>query len=69
LTEKAEEHARSRGAEVTYLLTTTAEAVFARRGYHKVDRGAVPGVIGETAEFQDLCPVSAVCMGRHLGAE
>jgi amino-acid N-acetyltransferase len=50
-----------------YLLTTTAEGFFARRSYEKVDRDAVPGVIKETAEFQSLCPASAVCMVRHLG--
>jgi amino-acid N-acetyltransferase len=68
LAQKAEEHAWSRGVEAVYLLTTTAEGFFARRGYDKVDRDAVPGAIKETVEFQSLCPASAVCMVRHLGA-
>jgi amino-acid N-acetyltransferase len=68
LAQKAEEHAWSGGVEAVYLLTTTAEGFFARRGYDKVDRDAVPGAIKETVEFQSLCPASAVCMVRHLGA-
>jgi amino-acid N-acetyltransferase len=68
LAHKAEEHARSRGVEAVYLLTTTAEGFFARRSYDRVDRDAVPGAIKATVEFQSLCPASAVCMVRHLGA-
>jgi amino-acid N-acetyltransferase len=44
------------------------EGFFARRGYHKVGRDAVPAAIKETVEFQSLCPASAVCMVKHLGA-
>jgi short-subunit dehydrogenase/N-acetylglutamate synthase-like GNAT family acetyltransferase len=66
LTRKAEEYARSQGVEVLYMLTTTADAFFARRGYHLVDRNAVPTVVGETAEFQSLCPASATCRVKHL---
>jgi len=51
-----------------YLLTTTAEAFFARRGFAKIARGEVPAAIAGTREFQSLCPVSAVCMTRTVGA-
>jgi amino-acid N-acetyltransferase len=68
LAHKAEEHARSRGVEAVYLLTTTAEGFFVRRGYARVDRDVLPEAIKATVEFQSLCPASAVCMVRHLGA-
>lgn len=67
LTEKAEEQARSQGVGVLYLLTTTAEDFFARYGYAVVERAAVPFAVQQTAEFQSLCPASAVCMVKHLG--
>lgn len=66
LTRKAEEYARSYEIETLYLLTTTAEGFFAKRGYHRVDRNSVPPAIQETAEFRSLCPSSAVCMVKHL---
>ena len=58
--------ARRTGVTRFYLLTTTAEAFFAKRGFRKVARGRVPARIAATREFQSLCPVSAVCMTRPL---
>jgi amino-acid N-acetyltransferase len=49
-----------------FLLTTTAESFFAKRGFHKVARQTVPAGIAATKEFNSLCPVSAVCMTRSL---
>ncbi len=56
--------ARREGVERLYLLTTTAEAFFARRGFAKIARAAVPAAIAGSREFQSLCPASAVCMTR-----
>ena len=61
--------ARSRGVKQLYLLTTTAEAFFARRGFRKIVRQAVPAAIAGTKEFNSLCPVSAVCMRRTVEGE
>ena len=58
--------ARRDGVTRFYLLTTTAEAFFARRGFKKIARPAVPAAIAATREFNSLCPVSAVCMTRAL---
>jgi len=66
LTRKAEAYARSHGVEVLYLLTTTAEGFFARRGYSVVGRDTAPPALQETTEFRSLCPDSAVCMVKHL---
>jgi amino-acid N-acetyltransferase len=61
------EAARRRGVRRFYLLTTTAEAFFARRGFGKVARDSVPAAIAATPEFQSLCPASAVCLTKELG--
>ena len=58
--------ARRKGVERFYLLTTTAEAFFARRGFKKIARQTVPAAIAATREFNSLCPVSAVCMTRAV---
>ncbi|MBI5381152.1 MAG: GNAT family N-acetyltransferase [Opitutae bacterium] len=60
--------ARARGLGVTrlFLLTTTAERFFARRGFAVVARRIVPAAIAATAEFRGLCPATAVCMARAL---
>lgn len=46
------------------LLTETAEGWFARRGFVLVPRDDLPGAVKASAEFQDLCPVSARAMVR-----
>ncbi len=48
------------------LLTETAEAFFARRGFQTVDRESVPEPIKASAEFRELCPVSARAMVKPV---
>ncbi len=55
-----------RGARRFYLLTTTAEAFFARHGFARVARARVPAAIAASEEFRRLCPASAVCMTRAV---
>lgn len=66
LVRRLEDRARFLGLRRLYLLTTTAEAFFARRGFRRIARGAVPAAIAATREFRSLCPVSAVCMARAV---
>lgn len=66
LVDALEERARASGIRTLYLLTTTAEGFFARRGYVRADRAAVPDAIAATAEFRGICPASAACMARAL---
>ena len=54
--------ARAAGVERFYLLTTTAEAFFAKRGFVRVAREEVPAAVAATPEFQNLCPAAAVCL-------
>jgi amino-acid N-acetyltransferase len=52
------------GVERFWLLTTTAEAFFARRGFRVAPRAGVPAEIAATHEFKSLCPSTAICMAR-----
>jgi amino-acid N-acetyltransferase len=52
----------SRGLREFYLLTTTAEGYFKKRGFKPIDRDEVHPQLLSSREFQDACPASAVCM-------
>lgn len=52
----------SRGLREFYLLTTTAEKYFRKRGFKRIDRDEVHPQLLASREFQDACPKSAVCM-------
>lgn len=69
LVDALEADARKRGLRRLYLLTTTAEAFFAHRGYTVEDRARVPEAIRGTTEFAALCPSTAVCMKKNLADE
>jgi len=60
------ELARTRAVRTLYLLTNTAEAYAARRGYERITRAEVPPGILALAQFRALCPASAACMRRRL---
>ncbi len=64
-----EDYAKSMEVDTLYLLTLTAEAFFKKCGYRRIARYSAPAGIQETTEFRNLCPASAVCMVRYLGAE
>lgn len=52
----------SRGLREFYLLTTTAEAYFRKRGFKTIDRDEVHPQLLSSREFQDACPSTATCM-------
>lgn len=60
------DQARTSGVQELYLLTTTAQRYFARRGWSIVDRRQAPAAIQATREFSTLCPDSAAFMARVL---
>jgi N-acetylglutamate synthase-like GNAT family acetyltransferase len=64
LVARAEEGARERNIQRLVLLTETAEAFFRSLGYSILDRQRVSGTLKQSAEFQSLCPVSAICMTK-----
>jgi amino-acid N-acetyltransferase len=56
----------SRGLREFYLLTTTAEEYFVKRGFKTIDRDEVHPQLLASREFQDACPSSAVCMRLQM---
>ena len=62
----AERHARDQGVQSLYLLTTTAEAFFMRRGYARFPRDAAPTAIKSTKEFSGICPANSTFMVKQL---
>lgn len=57
---------KSENIKEIYLLTTTAENYFLKKGFLPVDREVVPAVIKQTREFRSICPSSAVGMYREI---
>ena len=66
LLDHAESHARQAGVQSIYLLTTTAESFFSRRGYVLTHRDDAPASIRATREFADICPASSAFMVKHF---
>jgi amino-acid N-acetyltransferase len=66
LVEHVETYARSRGVRAMYLLTTTAETFFARRGYASTNRASAPPEIAATREFAGICPASSAFMVKRF---
>jgi amino-acid N-acetyltransferase len=57
----------SRGIREFYLLTTTAQNYFKKRGFKKCDRDEVHPQLLASREFQDACPKTAICMRLVMG--
>ena len=66
LTREIESFARSNGIKTLYLLTMTAADFFSKFDYQVIQRDQAPESIQKTAEFNNLCPVSAVCLCKTL---
>lgn len=58
--------ARSAGVEELWLLTDTAAAFFEKLGWQRRDRADAPPAIAASAEFQNLCPASAICLSLSI---
>ena len=65
---RAEHYAMGNGVRSMFLLTTTAESYFKKRGYSELLREAAPEVIQRTTEFASICPASSVFMVKHMPA-
>lgn len=62
----AESFAGAHGVAALFLLTTTAGAYFAGKGYAPALRRAAPPAIQATRQFSALCPAAAAFMGKSL---
>ena len=52
-----------------WLLTTTANQFFSKRGFERVPRGKAPDAIAGTAQLKQLCPDLAVLMRHSLSRD
>jgi amino-acid N-acetyltransferase len=68
LYEKIIHIAQEKNINELYLLTTSAEDYFFKRGFIIINRNNVPDQIKTTAEFSELCPVTSVCMMKKISA-
>ena len=66
LVSRLERDAAVAGVTQLVLLTQTAEPFFRKLGYQMLDRRHVSDGMNRCAEFQSLCPVSAVCMMKAV---
>jgi len=66
LYDRAIRSAQEQDIKTLYLLTTTAEKYFEKRGFHPVARETVPQAIGQTEQFAHTCPDSAAVMKLEL---
>lgn len=65
LVRRLEAAAGAWGVQRWWLLTTTAETFFKKRGFHSTPRSEAPPAIAATAEFRELCPSIAACLSRE----
>jgi amino-acid N-acetyltransferase len=61
---RARHRAVDLGVRELFLLTTTAERLFARWGFERIARADAPPIVRATSEYRSLCPASAALM--HL---
>ena len=60
------QYATGAGIENVYLITTTAEGYFAKKGFDTIDRKHVAPVILSSSEFSSLCPSTATVMVKKI---
>lgn len=61
-----ETHARHRGIDRLFLLTTTAAGFFSRLHFERCERSLAPESMRASSQFAGLCPSTAVCMCKDL---
>jgi amino-acid N-acetyltransferase len=69
LCSRAIAHAHTENIFELYLLTTTAEGFFAKRGFKQIERTHVPELVQASVEFKKLCPKSAICMKMQMSEQ
>jgi len=57
---------KNKSVKKVFLLTTTAEGYFYKKGFVRFQRNNVPEKIQDSHEFKIACPSSAVCMRLML---
>ena len=66
LVDKLLSYASDQKIGTIYLITTTAEQYFAKKGFQTVNRNNVPLSITSSSEFSMMCPSTATVMMKSL---
>ena len=66
LVKKLLSYATGEKLKALYLITTTAEHYFAKRGFQTVNRDTIPAPITSSSEFSSTCPSTATVMVKEL---
>ena len=59
-------HAGEKGIRKLFLITTTAESYFLKKGFKTIERDHVPTSIRSSREFGMICPSTATVMIKEL---
>lgn len=66
LVDRALARLKAHDAASVALLTTTADAFFAKLGFEKIARAELPAALQASQEFQGACPAGATAMLKRL---
>jgi amino-acid N-acetyltransferase len=66
LVEEIEKQSASLNLKALYLLTTTADKYFEKKGFIHIQRNDVREEIKQSDEFKSICPVSATIMYKSI---
>ena len=66
LTDAALQLATTHGANIVFLLTTTADRFLPKFGFEGISREQVPASVRQSVEFQSACPASAIVMRKQM---
>jgi amino-acid N-acetyltransferase len=66
LYEKVMELAVERQIQEIFLITTTAQAYFAEKGFEVIARDQVPDLVQQTTQFSKTCPDSGIVMHKFI---
>lgn len=61
-----EQFCKDNKIDTLYLLTTTAEKYFLKKGFRVSKKETTPQSIQNTQEFSSVCPCDAVCMKKYI---
>jgi len=66
LLEHIDSFSKSNNINTLYLLTTTADKYFLKKGFIIIDKKEAPKIIQNTTEFNSICPDSSIFMKKEL---
>jgi len=61
-----DDYALENSIDTLYLLTTTADKYFLKKGFKVLDKDEAPKSIQNTQEFNSICPASSVFMKKEI---